>query len=719
VTSFPALAILLAAGLIGPPLAAQTLDTTTYADSATAALVATARIRHSAQDSLVQDYTAVVRTRIDASAGRSRFARAFPLIAHETVARVRWSRPNDLKLDLLGVRVTSPFSGVRPEVWLDRPWFIPRAPDDSIRLMGVPETAALHPLAPGADRYYHYAIRDSVTIALPERVVRAVDVRVVPKQLAPALVAGDMWVDADNGDLVRFMVTFLGQYLWSAPDSAATAADSARVRHDNARARRYLSVQADLEYALVDGRYWMPSRQLLAVTLDVPWLIDASFPMRALTTFADYRINAAVPVAFRLPPDSGRRRRLVCNAPDDATYVRHADGCRRDYGFVHDGRWSGGRWEIDAPPLDSLVAYHWAEPLRLQLDPAEARHVQQTVAALARLDENLPGQWTGRRVGEVRWVRLADLIRFNRVQGPSLGVGYAIRPGPDFTTLQATGRLGLSDRRPMGSLTWLREAPAGRLEMGVFRRLDEMDPWSRGQSIGNSLNALFAGHDDANYFLASGANIAYMAYTGPLHDVTFRLGVVRERSVTTVAGSRVSDWLGTSGALGPNPPIAEGDYLRAAVEPHRRLPYADVRVGIEAGLGDSLRAARGWLAATVPFRIGGRRGALSVKTGVGVGDTMPQLMFAVGGPATVRGYPYGAEIGRGFWAAQLDLGVTRGWLATPVLFADVGSTFDQSDPLVGAGAGLSILDGWVRFDLSKGVHPAGAVRFDLRFGAPR
>jgi hypothetical protein len=112
--------------LLAGALGAQT-DTTTYVDAATRALIARARARHLHQDSLVRDYQARITTRLDVSAGRSRFARQFPLIAHETTGRVSWRRPNDLRLDVEGVRVTSAFRGVRAEVGYDRPWFVPRA----------------------------------------------------------------------------------------------------------------------------------------------------------------------------------------------------------------------------------------------------------------------------------------------------------------------------------------------------------------------------------------------------------------------------------------------------------------------------------------------------------------------------------------------------------------------------------------------------------------
>ena len=146
-------------------LAVQT-DTTTYADEATEALIFQARQRHEYQDRLVQDYTALVRTRIDAGFGRSRFARIPPILAHETAARITWALPNDLKVDILGERAVSVFDEGEVDAAFDSPWFIPRSLGDSIRFVDdeLPATAALHPLASDAAASYRYAIHDSVTL---------------------------------------------------------------------------------------------------------------------------------------------------------------------------------------------------------------------------------------------------------------------------------------------------------------------------------------------------------------------------------------------------------------------------------------------------------------------------------------------------------------------------------------------------------------------------
>jgi hypothetical protein len=62
--------------------------------------------------------------------------------------------------------------------------------------------------------------------------------------------------------------------------------------------------------------------------------------------------------------------------------------------------------------------------------------------------------------------------------------------------------------------------------------------------------------------------------------------------------------------------------------------------------------------------------------------------------------------------------VARSPFWAPVVFFDVGDTF-TADPLMGAGIGLSLVNGMLRFDFSKGLRPSTGIRFDLAFNAAR
>jgi hypothetical protein len=689
-----------------------------YADSTTAVLIATARQRHLRQDSLVRDYRALLTTRFDASAGASRFARLTPLLAHESVARATWRYPNDLKVEVLGARTKSQLERFLPHdadvrdkdvrvSFADRPWFVPRALGDSIRLLGVPETAALHPLAPGAEAFYDYTIVDSVSMFLPGRTVRAIAVRVLPRQLGASLVAGDMWVDAETSDVVRLMVTFVGEYLWDAPAQDGTAADSAEARKDSQRAQRYLTVQADLEYSLHANLFWMPYRQVLTITAEIDVLLRVALPARVITTFSEYAINTDTPLAFDVPTeywaDSASSRRYCPRCGEE----RSRQNAER-VGYARTGSWERGRWEMVLPALDSLDRYPWSDSLSLTGDPATEEHIRQSVADLARLKEDLPPDLLLRRRFGLAWETAADIARFNRVQGLSLGLGFKLRPRVPFTTVILSGRFGFSDTRVTGSVLWRRDAPGGQFEGRVFHHVLEAEPWTRGQSVGN-------------YYLATGVGIAFTPYHGSLADVAFRVSAERHRSMDAVASSGLNDLLGGTGVFPANPAVATGDYLRASIRPTRRFGWTTLTLGMEGLVSDSLAGGRGWLSLVVRFRALARSGTLTLRTAQAFG-ALPQLEFRAGGPFTVRGYDYGYRRAAGGWSAQLDWALRRrGWLWTPVVFADVGDTYrsERFNPLVGVGGGVSFLGGIARVNAAWPLNSESGFRFDLLFRAPR
>ncbi len=725
------------AALLVAALASQQVDTATFQDAATAQLYALARARHIHQDTVVRDYAASVRTRLEASAGKSRFARQTTLMAHETMARITWKAPNDLKIDVLGTRAKIPLvamlSGLadvddaverelRTELVMDRPWFIPRAFGDSIRVMGVPEHAALHPLAASGTRYYRFAIADSVELRVPGRTVRAKAMRVQPKQGGPALVAGTMWVDTESGDVVRLRVLFLGDYLWDEP-SGDTPEDSARARKDNARAKRILSVEAEVEYALINQRFWMPYRQFLGITAEIPYLVNMTIPARAVTTFSEYDVNADRVLTFSIPEDS------LAEDPRERSEVRiklggrrpragespkwDEDDERREYGYTRGNRWSDGRWEIDVPPADSLEAFDWGTEFQTELDAAEQERLRETFADLAKLEDELPSEWTGKRRFGLAWQ--SNLFRFNRVQGPSLGLGYEVRPrGVPYTSLLASARFGFGDKRLTGSLTARRDGPYARIDLSGYRDVQEVEPWTKGRSLGNSLNGLFVGHDDADYFLATGGRLEVTWNDRWRQNMTLHAAVERHDSMVT----ETSHNLWGSAVLLTNPPVVEGTFFRYGLSRDDRIGRASVKTGVELITDMTLTAGRGWAAAEVPFTVVGRTGRLVMRVGATRGDDLPQVLLRVGGPQTVRGYPYGTRTAKEFWSAQLDLAVFDRGLWTPVVFADVGDTF-SSDPLVGVGAGLSVFNGLIRANVAKGLRPSAEIRFDLLFRAYR
>ena len=105
------------------------------------------------------------------------------------------------------------------------------------------------------------------------------------------------WSDSPSG--------ISGPHCGFGPRTARAGPDSAKARRLNSLANRVVSIDADLEYGLQEGRFWMPYRQVIAGRVRIPVVSDVVIPFQATTTFDDYTINGGQPIAFELPlPDS-------------------------------------------------------------------------------------------------------------------------------------------------------------------------------------------------------------------------------------------------------------------------------------------------------------------------------------------------------------------------------------------------------------------------------
>ena len=710
-----------------------------FASARTEALVRRAMARHAAADTTVHDYQASFRTRLTFSFGRRRWARIPPLAAEEQTGLIRWQRPNDLQIEMLGRRNRARDRDMDIRSVFDEPWFVPRALDDSVRLAGAdfPEKAALHPLAQDGPEWYRYSLVDSTAVRNPDgRQVWLFRITAEPRRAGIGLIVGFLLIDGESGDVVRLSFRFVGTELWVAPDDT-TASDSADARTANKWINRLLSLNADLEYSLQDGQHWMPYRQTISGSVEIPFVSDAVVPFAFTTTFDDYEIDTGRPIVFRLPPvhskaeadslegarwDSLRadrvRRGLAEGDPDTLEWRKRS----RDV----PGVWgNGGRFEVHLPPIDSMDHYAgWPDSMQLDLADDDGKEQRELAAEVAGLAERLPNSLTGRRPSMFAVEQIADVFRYNRVQGVSLGAGYRT-PFFDvpFTTAFGSARLGLSDARLYVRGALVRDAPSGRWTLAGYRDLATVDPFIRTGAFANSLNALFTTHDEADYLLVQGGSLTRESSLGVGLDLTLSARVEDHTSVATEAHSGIHDLYG-DGRFAGNPPVADGVFAGGTVKLDGRLGAGRWVLGGDLLSGDPGTTAK--LFGELRQRIGTGRAGLTVtmRGGMATDDPLPQSAFRLGGQGTVRGYPYGTLQGQGFWSAQADFGLGKK-AVRPVLFVDAGQAgpragFFDRQVLAGAGAGLSFFGGIMRWDLSFPIAPeTGDPRFDLIFIAPR
>jgi hypothetical protein len=704
----------------------------TYADAATRDLVRRGIERHASQDTLVADYNARFRYRLSFGLGRRVWEQVLTAAVEEQEGRVQWQRPNDLKVEILGRRSEARRADLKLSSIFDRPWFVPRQVGDSVRAFGndFPQRAALHPLAADGPSWYRYAIVDSLTVHDPSGTeVRLRAVRVTPVRPGGALVVGTLWFDLASAEVVRFSFRFLGGQIWVDPDGQ-THSDTVDARRANGLISRLLTLDADLQYALQEGKYWMPYRQILSGQVVVPFVGDLVVPFETETRFEDYEINTGAAIAFVVPlrdstlsADSvhvlDQARRDSIRSERRARSRDEDDESEKSGPREWAGRWTGGRFEIHRAPDDSLNSYNqWGDSLVMDRSEGDAGRIREVEAQLAGIADQLPEDITGVPRHGVPLEKYADIIRFNRVQGLSFGLDYRWRPnGWAFTRIDVGARFGTSDARPLGHLGLVRDAPSGRLSLLTFHDIVEADPFSHGRTFANTFNAAFSAHDEADYFLTTGATLGFEQSLRRGLNWSIIGGVEWQQSVATAADSPINDFLGGDGEFPDNPPITEGTFATAGTRLDGDLGHARWSLGI-GGLAGA-PATGGRLYGQWVQRIGRRRGAtLRLRSGIATDDNTSQLAFRAGGLESVRGFDYGTQRGQAFWALQNDVSPFKGWFH-PVFFLDAGqaarpSAFAGTRLLMGAGIGFSFLDGLIRFDLSHPITPnEGGLRFDL------
>jgi hypothetical protein len=617
-------------------------------------------------------------------------------------------------------------------------WFIPSTVGDDIELMGLPDTEALHPLAREARLFYRYAIADSMRVAHSGRAVRLIGVDVEPRAssayvetttqrgdqirvLRPArsLFSGRLWIDADSLDVVRLTGAFVGENIWDGDDDAP----------------RLMNIEADIEYALHLDRFWLPQRQVLKAHWTFKYLPGADLVGLGITTFSDHEADVTESdIVFMHDSESFRGADEITSyrgqrgtvqrfgnwqCPDAWEFERAPSDPRcgvqatSSVGIDEDGT----VWEVNLPTLDSLLSYEFGTEWNEAVDLAGSESLDNAVREIANIGVTSPTASTVERdlIG-ADWQHVYNAFRYNRVQGPSVGASYSWKLWPAYTSLHLKARYGFADHHLLGSATWRRDAPAGRFEVTAYRVVQDAEPWTNGTGIGNSLKALVFGHDDADYYMAPvGFGLSFAGYTGWFDGGQILVRTERQESLLNRSSSFIS------GKFQPNPPVANGDYLRVALSKTWHPGFSgttDITLAVQ-GLGSRDSAAvRLWGSARLPYLRENLAASLRTKSGIVLGSQLPQMLYRIGGPQTVRGYGYGTDVGRHFWSVQADVEwvVSQWW--SPALLADVGAIDFRETPLVGAGVGLSLLSGWIRVDLSRGLTRGGEFRLDVTIGIP-
>lgn len=681
-----------------------------------------ARRRHNQPDSTLLDYRSRLNTLVSAAFSSDPLAPPKLLVASELASSVSWERGGGLQVKMLGQRYVTSF-GPEAEAGLDfsRPWFVATAPGDSLRLLGgveIPQRAAVHPFARGAERYYAYEVGDTVTLYIADRKVELVEVRVTPTRGDESLIVGSVWVDGATGDVGAMQIRFVGRRLWGEDEEDAEWAN------------RILSVSATVQQGLWEQRYWLPHHQEIELMVRIPFIGNFAIPIIFRNEFDRYDINTGESIAW-ISPDSMRAGVDVSTTYDEGAtlYLRAgreveaADEVpdsargreaypRRETTQIRAGPAEGG-WEIIRPPDDSLETYdEWVRPLET---PGEL--TLPSAEELERRARRLSNEIAGRKLFVIQYDRLPDLIRYNRVE--SLALGLAARydiPRRAFWSLGGRASFGFADLQPKARLDVRYAAPRLRVELAGYSELHvaaaALSDLKR--AFGNSLRAFFLGRDDADYYRASGAALTLDRRWSRFRG---RIGVAFEDHTTV---ERNTDFalpgIWQDSVFQLNPPVEEGTFWRADGEAiiylgdwTRPTDRATLTVGLEAGSGadslDYLQARAGLEGVVDVWDVASL--ALLTRGGWSAGDVPLQRLWRIGGIETLRGFTHGTLAGESYWTARIELAQIRP-IWRPVVFADFGWAGTGSnwpgggpndDVLWSVGGGVSLLNGFFRAEL--------------------
>ena len=705
---------------------------TAFRDAGARAILALAREARMRQDSALQAYDATTYQRVSAGLGFSRLGRDRLAFRSEGATRVRWRRGIGAYVDVTGSRTVVPIAGKSAHVDIDGGLSpIPYYPGSETLWIGasaarqaVDENEGIvHPLAEGSEAYYVYESGDSATFRLPDgRAIRLRELRLRPRTPQWNLAVGSLWFDMSSGQLVR------AAYRMSVPmDIKAVAeADDENAFEDVPRVLKPMlfPMKAEIsavgiEYGLYQGRFWLPRVQIAQGGAQigftrVPFKLEQKFaydrvnsgdplppiPVRSDSARDSTNVTVAVRVGDRAARDSARAARRAERRRCDSTGVRTR--VRRNEQTVP---------VLITTPCDTLKLMNSPDLPPSIYDKGEQVVESGEIDALVRDALAMDSQAGFAPAPPV--VAYAPL-RYNRIEGLSVGGTLDQQLGAGLS-VRTVARIGVADREPNIEVSGARSDLRRTLSLTAYNRLVSAGDWGNPLGLGCSISAFLFGRDEGFYYRASGLELASSPnQRGPV-NVTWSLFAeqqrnARQRTTFSLAramrGSRFEPNIATTSSLyaGARSRITQ----TIGEDPQGFRLFNDLR--LEAARGDTGTYGRAALDVTASRGIGNGAVSLTVAGGTSVGVLPIQRHWFLGGTHTVRGLRPGTGVGNAFWMARAEGGYGFS-VVRPVIFGDLGWAGDRTTwseigtPLSGVGAGFSILDGLVRFDVARGLQP--------------
>ena len=443
-----------------------------------------------------------------------------------------------------------------------------------------------HPLSSVGLGLYDFALGDTTIIALPEREVRVVALRVRPKSFDLPRIVGTLYLDAATADLVRMAFNFT-------PRSYLD--------------RQLEDVSIVLDNALWEQRYWLPYRQEIEIRRRATWLdVPARGIIRARWEIDGYVFNVGLAQSWF--------------AGDEISFVPKAE---RD-------------------------SFPWTEPLATALENV-AEPVRRDDLERVRAEvEQIAGRraLTGLRANRLGVRSLSDLVHANRVEGLAAGAGVVLRGGGERRELRLRTSYGFGDRRGKGAVTVVERRGRGALDVSAYRDVRDVGDWPVIAPLQNSFAAQEFGHDYGDYYLAQGARLTYRHGVGVRGE--WRAAASREsfRSLAVAATPANGSFRPNPALGGPAVDLLQLAFERRS-EGFAVRRDLHVETMLEAGREDGGEAyLRLSGAGHVLLPVGATRLLIRAQGGGASARLPARRAFVLGGRGTLLGDPFRAWGGR-------------------------------------------------------------------------
>ncbi len=717
--------------------AASLVPQDSYADTATATLVNAARGARDRNERLVTAYRARVSQRL--GVGLHALSRDRMLYRQELVADISWRRDSTSTMTVVGAREGVPVATGGDQVPSDLDDMLSDLildpASDYLQFLGPDgdNSSFIYPLSLAGESLYRFKKGSTTSIGLPNgRQVRLVALEVTARRADYRLVNGTFWFDEATYNLVRAV------FRPSRPFEMRRDVDPDDLKgvpgFVNARAEaKYIT----LEYALFEGRWWMPRYVGIDAVGSVgSWL---NSPFRLERVYSNYEVEGGTPPdstsmfrpagssRVREGRDSVERQRLtdslrvaVTACIDSATADDNAGErvteavsggvqARRCRARVRNDR----RNLTVVVPTDSaalLTSPTLGPPILAMGDLVTEGELLTLRGAI----DGLPGRpWEFSPQLPHGMSALLEHARYNRVEGLSLGLGSRIDLGK--LQLRGVARIGLADGRPRGELSLDQIRTSTRLTFSGYSRLAVANPENNPLGAINSFMSLVAGRDDGEYFRSHGAEV--VAENTVSRWWSARVWTERQQTALVETSASLPHLFSSDRRFRANFLADDATQYGASLALRgSTLLSRHVTLGVQSELrgetGD-FDFGRGSLTALALLEPGGPlAGALTLSAGTTRGTVPTQGQFFLGGSGTLRGYAGGAMRGDAYWTARAEVGNAMR-AARLIAFTDAGwagprGEFGSGRPLIGAGVGISFLDGLVRIDLARALkNPTG------------